>query len=197
MAADETPRPEPSDPSARPSPHIRLRVDLVVEIADAKALTGAALEHVARDELMPDEEREHTEEIISADAGEALACLVDPFDLVRELPGVELAHASWGSEEMDAGELEAFSFLEEDGGPDEDGDEVEDESAYEIEEETEYGIGDETEDETGDETAYESEHEDAYEPEREGAYDGTYDPAYGDLPASFRENVHGLDGASR
>ncbi|WP_314171799.1 hypothetical protein [Streptomyces winkii] len=112
MAADETPRPEPSDSAAQPSPHIRLRVDLVVEIADADALTRSALEHVARDELMPDEERAHAEEIIRGDAGEALACLVDPFDLVRELPGVELAHASWGSEEMDSDDLDAFSFLD-------------------------------------------------------------------------------------
>ncbi|QPP06846.1 hypothetical protein G4Z16_11085 [Streptomyces bathyalis] len=112
MAADETTRTEPSDTSVLPSPHIRLRVDLVVEIADADALTRSALDHVARDELMPDEERADAEEIISGDAGEALACLVDPFDLVRELPGVELAHASWGSEEMDADDLDAFSFLD-------------------------------------------------------------------------------------
>jgi hypothetical protein len=116
MAADETPRSEPSDTCVQPSPHIRLRVDLVVEIADADVLTRSALEHVARDELMPDEERAHTEEIIRGDAGEALACLVDPFDLVRELPGVELAHASWGSEEMDADDLDAFSFLDGDEG---------------------------------------------------------------------------------
>lgn len=112
MAADETTRTEPSDTSAQPSPHIRLRVDLVVEIADAEALTRSALDHVARDELMPDEERADAEEIISGDAGEALACLVDPFDLLRDLPGVELAHASWGSEEMDAEELDALSFLD-------------------------------------------------------------------------------------
>jgi hypothetical protein len=112
MAADETPRSEPSDTSVQPSPHIRLRVDLVVEIADAEALTGSALERIANDDLMPDEERSHAEEIVAADAGEALACLVDPFDLVRELPGVELAHASWGSEEMTAEESESFSFLD-------------------------------------------------------------------------------------
>jgi hypothetical protein len=112
MAADETPRAEPSDTSVQPSPHIRLRVDLVVEIADAEALTGSALERIANDDLMPDEERSHAEEIVAADAGEALACLVDPFDLVRELPGVELAHASWGSEEMTAEESESFSFLD-------------------------------------------------------------------------------------
>lgn len=131
MAADETPRSEPTDTSAQPSPHIRLRVDLVVEIADAETLTQSALEHVARDELMPDEERAHAEEIISGDAGEALACLVDPFDLVRELPGVELAHASWGSEEMDADELDAFSFL--DGADDCDDEEGHARSAHERE----------------------------------------------------------------
>jgi hypothetical protein len=112
MAADETPRSEPPDTSVQPSPYIRLRVDLVVEIADAEALTGSALERIANDDLMPDEERSHAEEIVAADAGEALACLVDPFDLVRELPGVELAHASWGSEEMTADESESFSFLD-------------------------------------------------------------------------------------
>lgn len=159
MAADETPRSEPSETSVQPSPHIRLRVDLVVEIADADALTRSALEHVARDELMPDEEREHAEEIISGDSGEALACLVDPFDLVRELPGVELAHASWGSEEMDPGELDAFSFLESDH---------------------------DAEDENGDES-----------PAHGGGFDALGDRAPGAVPEAFRENVHGLDGASR
>lgn len=113
MDADETPRSEPSGPG----PHIRLRVELVVEIADAGALTRSALERVEGDELMPDEERAHAREIIAADAGEAIAYLVEPFDLVRELPGVELAHASWGSEEVGENDLEAlaaFDDLDED-----------------------------------------------------------------------------------
>jgi hypothetical protein len=99
------------------SPHIRLRVDLVVEIADAGALTSAAMDRVEGDELMPDEERAHASEIVAADAGEAIAYLVDPFDLVRELPGVELAHASWGSEEVgeaDIDEIIAFDDLNQD-----------------------------------------------------------------------------------
>ncbi|MFC4492798.1 hypothetical protein ACFPA8_01435 [Streptomyces ovatisporus] len=104
MAADETPRTEPSGSG----PHIRLRVDLVVEIADAQALTRSALARVEGDELMPDEEREHARETVAGDAGEAIAYLVDPFDLVRELPGVELAHASWGSEEVGQGGLGAL-----------------------------------------------------------------------------------------
>lgn len=128
MAADETPRSESSAPSTSLasagspgasdiSPHIRLRVDVVVEIADAEALTRAALDRVRGDELMPDEERAHASEIVAADAGEAIAYLVDPFDLVRELPGVELAHASWGSEEVaeaDIDALAAFDDLDQD-----------------------------------------------------------------------------------
>lgn len=96
MDADETPRTDPTGSG----PHIRLHVDLVVEIADSHALTRSALARVEGDELMPDEEREHARETVAGDAGEAIAYLVDPFDLVRELPGVELAHASWGSEEV-------------------------------------------------------------------------------------------------
>lgn len=117
MAADETPRSESSSNAgnaastgtAELSPHIRLRVELVVEIADANALTRAALDRVQGDELMPDEERAHASEIIAGDAGEAIAYLVEPFDLVRELPGVELAHASWGSEEVGDDDLDALA----------------------------------------------------------------------------------------
>ncbi|MGH3309505.1 MAG: hypothetical protein ACRDP3_02800 [Streptomyces sp.] len=104
MAADETPHIAPS---------IRLRVELVVEIADPQALTRSALERVEGDALMPDEERAHAREIVAADPGEAIAYLVDPFDLVRALPGVELAHASWGSEEVDEDDLDALDDLDE------------------------------------------------------------------------------------
>jgi hypothetical protein len=116
MASDETQR-AVSPESSGYSPHIRLRVELVVEIADASALTRAALDRVEDDGLIPDEERAHAREIIASDAGEAIAHLVDPFDLVRELPGVELAHASWGSEEVggtDIGALASFDDLDED-----------------------------------------------------------------------------------
>lgn len=89
MTADET------SPSV---PHVRLRVELVVEVADPEALTRAALNRIDGDELMPDEERGHARNIVERDAGEAIAYLVDPVDLVAELPGVELAQASWGSE---------------------------------------------------------------------------------------------------
>ena len=50
---------------------------------------------------MPDEERAHAESAVTEDTAEALAYLVDPFDLVSEVPGVELAQASWSSEQID------------------------------------------------------------------------------------------------
>ncbi|WP_251022251.1 hypothetical protein [Streptomyces sp. ISL-10] len=80
---------------------VRLRVELVLEIEDTEALTGAALERIAADEFMPDEERSHAQSAVREDEAEALAYLVDPFDLVAEVPGVELAQASWSSEQVE------------------------------------------------------------------------------------------------
>ncbi|MGW0701413.1 hypothetical protein ACWD0A_19270 [Streptomyces sp. NPDC002867] len=80
---------------------VRLRVELVLEIEDSEVLTGAALERIAADEFMPDEERTHARSAVREDEAEALAYLVDPFDLVAEVPGVELAQASWSSEQVD------------------------------------------------------------------------------------------------
>ncbi|MHC3468145.1 hypothetical protein ACYF6T_05470 [Streptomyces sp. 7R007] len=80
---------------------VRLRVELVVEVEDTEALTGAALGRIAGDPELPDEERAHAESAVTEDTAEALAYLVDPFDLVSEVPGVELAQASWSSEQID------------------------------------------------------------------------------------------------
>lgn len=38
---------------------------------------------------------------MTEDTAEALAYLVDPFDLVSEVPGVDLQQASWSSERVD------------------------------------------------------------------------------------------------
>lgn len=38
---------------------------------------------------------------MTEDTAEALAYLVDPFDLVSQVPGVELQQASWSSERID------------------------------------------------------------------------------------------------
>jgi hypothetical protein len=80
---------------------VRLRVELVVEVDDQEAVTRAALARIAEDPDMPDEERAHAEGAVTEDTAEALAYLVDPFDLVGEVPGVELAQASWSSEQID------------------------------------------------------------------------------------------------
>ncbi|TXL90620.1 hypothetical protein [Streptomyces sp. IB2014 016-6] len=80
---------------------VRLHVELVLEIGDPQALTAAALTRIATDDSMPDEEREHAGSAVGEDAAEALAYLVEPSELVGEVPGVELTQASWSSERID------------------------------------------------------------------------------------------------
>ncbi|MEU9108405.1 hypothetical protein AB0D54_29555 [Streptomyces xanthophaeus] len=98
-------------------------MDLVLEVPDPQALTGAALDHIGADEFMPDEERGHAESAVREDESEALAYLVDPTDLVADIPGVELAQASWSSEpvEYDPESME-WDLDEEDGDFDEQND---------------------------------------------------------------------------
>ncbi|MEU3204477.1 hypothetical protein ABZ702_11475 [Streptomyces cyaneofuscatus] len=83
---------------------------MVLEVTDLDALTGTALESIAAEYGEPvsgitesdtAEERMHAEATVRADGAEALASLIDPFDLVSEVPGVELAQASWSSESVD------------------------------------------------------------------------------------------------
>ncbi|PAN01323.1 hypothetical protein CJI59_12280 [Streptomyces sp. Alain-F2R5] len=80
---------------------VRVRVDLVLEVDDEQAVTGAALQALAGDADLSDAERAHAEQAVTDDTAEALAYLVDPFDLVGEVPGVELQQASWSSEQID------------------------------------------------------------------------------------------------
>ncbi|MFI5854595.1 hypothetical protein [Streptomyces parvulus] len=80
---------------------VRIRVELVVEIDDYEALTGAALQRLAEDADLPEAERARSERAVTEDTAEALAHLVDPFDLVGAVPGVELQQASWSSEQID------------------------------------------------------------------------------------------------
>ncbi|GGQ04929.1 hypothetical protein GCM10010279_09990 [Streptomyces mutabilis] len=80
---------------------MRVRVDLVLEVDDEQAVTGAALQALADDADLSDAERAHAERAVTDDTAEALAYLVDPFDLVGEVPGVELQQASWSSEQTD------------------------------------------------------------------------------------------------
>ncbi|MGW8061785.1 hypothetical protein ACVV2G_05720 [Streptomyces ziwulingensis] len=80
---------------------VRIRVDLVLEIDDDEAVTGAALQALADDTGLADGERALAERAVTEDTAEALAHLVDPFDLVGAVPGVELQQASWSSEQID------------------------------------------------------------------------------------------------
>ncbi|MFI1398506.1 hypothetical protein [Streptomyces sp. NPDC020681] len=103
------------------SRYVRLRVDLVLEIGAPDELTGKALAKIAADEFMPDEERAHAESAVREDEAEAIAYLVDPFDLVGGVPGVELAQASWSSEQIEYDpDAEEWELGEEDGEYDED-----------------------------------------------------------------------------
>ncbi|MFJ5682615.1 hypothetical protein [Streptomyces sp. NPDC093099] len=83
------------------SRYVRVQVELVLEVDDPRRLSAAALDRIGADESMPDDERAHARSAVREDEAEALAYLVEPFDLVKEVPGIELAQASWTSELID------------------------------------------------------------------------------------------------
>lgn len=76
-------------------------MEVLLEVHDQDAVATAALRRLADDPEIPDDERVHAEAAVTEDTAEALAYLVDPFDLVGEVPGVELQQASWSSERVD------------------------------------------------------------------------------------------------
>ncbi|MDT0342317.1 hypothetical protein [Streptomyces litchfieldiae] len=96
--------------------HVRVRVEMVLEIAEPDELIRAAWARIEGDELMPPAERDQAAQTVSRDEAEAVAYLVDPVDLVAEVPGVVLAQASWSSELADYDPEEGW------GGEDEDDD---------------------------------------------------------------------------
>ncbi|MEV4785685.1 hypothetical protein AB0K53_09570 [Streptomyces tuirus] len=100
---------------------VRLRVELVLEVDDADAVTKSALRRIADEAEMPAAERDHAEGAVTEDTAEALAYLVDPFDLVSQVPGVELQQASWSSERIDYDPDSPDWDLDEDDGDDSDG----------------------------------------------------------------------------
>lgn len=93
-----TERPGHPEPPER---FIRLQAEMVLQVTDMGRLRSAALARIAEEEHMPDDERAHARDAVQRDEAEALAYLIDPFDLVGEVPGVELVHASWGSAHTD------------------------------------------------------------------------------------------------
>lgn len=104
---------------------MRLRVELVLEVEDERAVTEAALAGIAEDADLPSAERVHAERAVTEDTAEALAHLVDPFALVGEVAGLELHQASWSSERIDYDPEAPGWDLEED-----DGDASFDDDAY-------------------------------------------------------------------
>ncbi|MEU0213802.1 hypothetical protein ABZ281_01315 [Streptomyces sp. NPDC006265] len=100
---------------------VRLRVELVLEVDDADAVTKSALRRIADEAEMPAAERAHAEGAVTEDTAEALAYLVDPFDLVSQVPGIELQQASWSSERIDYDPDSPDWDLDEDDGADSDG----------------------------------------------------------------------------
>ncbi|WP_210585511.1 hypothetical protein [Streptomyces sp. GESEQ-35] len=102
---------------------VRLRVELVIEVDDADGLTEAALRRIADGADMPAGERVHAESAVTEDTAEALAYLVDPFDLVSEVPGIELQQASWSSEQIEYDPDSPEWDLDEDDVDEDDGDE--------------------------------------------------------------------------
>lgn len=96
-------------------------MELVLEVDDADAVTKSALRKIADEAEMPAAERAHVESTVTEDTAEALAYLVDPFDLVSEVPGVELQQASWSSERVDYDPESPDWDLDEDDGEDSDG----------------------------------------------------------------------------
>lgn len=100
---------------------MRLRVEVVLEIAGAQELSGAAVGRIENDEFMPEEERAHARSSVHEDSAEALAYLIEPFDLVRDVPGVDLVQASWTSEEVDYDpDAQEWELDEEDGDEEDD-----------------------------------------------------------------------------
>jgi hypothetical protein len=90
-----------SDDMTEHTRHVRVRVEMVLELTDRDELIRAAWSRIEGDDLMPREERDQAAQAVSRDEAEAVAYLIDPVDLVGEVPGVVLAQASWSSELTD------------------------------------------------------------------------------------------------
>jgi hypothetical protein len=98
---------------------VRLRVELVVEVDDEGAVTRAAVDRIADEPDISPEEKAQVEQAVTEDTTEALASLIDPFDLVVDVPGVDLAQASWSAEEIEWDPDAREWDLDEDGEDDE------------------------------------------------------------------------------
>ncbi|MFI6699639.1 hypothetical protein ACIBJC_11790 [Streptomyces sp. NPDC050509] len=83
------------------SRYVRVTVELVLEVEDPERLGAAALARIDGDASVPDDERAQARAAVQGDEAEALAYLVEPHDLIKDVPGIGLAQASWTSELID------------------------------------------------------------------------------------------------
>ncbi|MFJ3220633.1 hypothetical protein ACIPLC_32510 [Kitasatospora sp. NPDC086801] len=89
MTSTETTQDEPR--------YVRLKIELIAEITDEGALKAAALKQVTEDEYLDDDERAQSVDAIEVDPSGSLAHFIDPVALLGDVPGVELASATWES----------------------------------------------------------------------------------------------------
>ena len=83
--------------------YVKLKIELIAEITDEGALKAAALQQVAGDEYLDDEERAQSVEAIEVDPSGSLAHFIDPVALLGDVPGVELASATRESAQTEVG----------------------------------------------------------------------------------------------
>lgn len=122
------------------SRYVRVRVELVWEVDDPEQVSSAALDRIAADEFMPEDERTHAATAVREDEAEALAYLIEPSALFSGVPGIQLAQASWTSEQTDH-DPEAVAWDAYDGDDADDDDEVDGEAGAEDDGEPGHRIG--------------------------------------------------------
>lgn len=84
----------------------RIQAEAIVEISDEAAVIETALTDMKRGEFTVDGEREAHQEEIKGDAIAAVEWLVDPFDLLPDVPGAQIVQGSDRIVEIDQAGLE-------------------------------------------------------------------------------------------
>jgi hypothetical protein len=80
--------------------YIRVTTEVVVEIDDAEQLREAALASIAGNDDLTDTQRVTLAMAVERDLAHAVAELLDPGDLVAELPGVFERESTWSAENL-------------------------------------------------------------------------------------------------
>jgi hypothetical protein len=80
--------------------YIRVTTEVVVEIDDAEQLREAALASIAGNDDLTDTQRVMLAMAVGQDLAHAVAELLDPGDLVAELPGVFERESTWSAENL-------------------------------------------------------------------------------------------------